>query len=115
MNVLDLAKELSFSVLVPGEGADREIKGIYCCDLLSFVMGRAKADDAWITVMANVNALAVAVLSDVSCIVLSEGMTFDEECLERAKQQNICILLSPLPTYETAMKITNLLSLNEAH
>lgn len=110
MNVLDLAQKLSFSVLVPGEGATREVKGIYCCDLLSFVMGRAKQDDAWITVMSNVNALAVAVLSDVSCIVLSEGMTLDEECLARAEQQGVCVLASSLPTYETAIKITELLS-----
>ena len=112
MNVLEVAKELSLSVVVPGEGTAREIKGIYCCDLLSIVMGRAKADDAWITVMSNINAVAVAVLADVSCIILSEGMEFDEACKERAEMEGICVLSSDLPTFELSRKIDLLLNLS---
>ena len=48
MTPLELAEKTGLRVVSPGEGAEREIRGIYCCDLLSIVMGRAKADDAWI-------------------------------------------------------------------
>ena len=75
-------------------------------------MGRAKADDAWVTVMGNVNSIAVAVLSDVSCIVLSENMQLDAEALERAGTQGVCVLASELPTYETTRKISALAGLD---
>ena len=42
---------------------EREIGGVYIGDLLSWVMGRAKADDAWITIMTNINVVAVAALA----------------------------------------------------
>ena len=35
-------------------------------------MGRAQEGDAWFTVMGNVNAVAVAVLADTACLVLTE-------------------------------------------
>ena len=89
----------------------REIHGVYCCDLLSIVMGRAKADDAWITVMGNINAVAVAVLADVSCIVLSEGMGIDEESIAKAQEQDVCILKSGLPTFELSRKIAEFCAL----
>ena len=111
MSPLALAKALQFKIINPGRGAHREVKGIYCCDLLSIVMGRAKADDAWITVMGNVNSVAVAVLADVSCIVLSEEMRFDDAALEKAKEQEVCVLASGIPTYETSLKISRALAL----
>ncbi len=116
MTALDMANALDFEVLVEGEGAEREIQGIYCCDLLSIVMGRAQADDVWITVMGNINAVAVAVLADVSCILLSENMQFDPESLERAKQQGVCVLKTSLPTFQAAVKIAQKLDLlTETH
>ena len=39
---------------------DREVSGVYIGDLLSWVMGRAGADEAWITIMSNRNIVAVA-------------------------------------------------------
>ena len=109
MTPLEFAEKLGFEVLNRGEGADREIKGVYCCDLLSVVMGRAKMDDAWITVMGNVNSIAVAVLTDVSCIILSEGMKLDPPAASKAASQNVCVLASGLPTFEISQRITELL------
>ena len=68
-----LARELGLSVLTGADSLEREVELAYCCDLLSFVMGRAPADCAWVTVMGNVNAVAVAVLADCACIILAEG------------------------------------------
>ena len=104
MTVRDLTS-LGFKALcLPDE--NREIKGAYVGDLLSWVMGRAKAYDAWITIMSNVNVLAVASLADVACVILAEGVTLDEECLQTAKQKNINVLISDLPIFETAVEIS---------
>ena len=81
---------------------DREIEGAYCGDLLSWVMGRAKSGDAWITIMSNINILAVATLADVSCVLLAEGVTPDEELIKTAEQKGINILTSDKTSFELA-------------
>lgn len=109
MNCIQMAEKLGFNIVNKGDGDSRSIEGIYCCDLLSIVMGRAKESYAWITVMGNINSIAVAVLSDVSCIVLSEGMTLDNDSALKAQAQNICVLKSDLPTFEIGLLIKSCL------
>ena len=92
--------------LVDGE---REISSCYIGDLLSWVMGRAKADSVWITIMSNLNVLAVATLADVSAVVLAEGVMPDEEFIAVAKTKGINLFVSSLPTYESAMALSSLL------
>lgn len=113
MTALEMADKLEFKIINQGDGESRKIEGIYCCDLLSIVMGRAKANDAWVTVMGNLNSVAVAVLSDVSCIILSENMPLDNEGISKAKQQGVCVLSSAVPTFEIALQIHELLAVNE--
>lgn len=88
---------------------DREIRGAYIGDLLSWVMGRAQADNVWITIMSNVNIVAVASLSDVSCILLSEGVAPDQGVLDTAAAKGVNILQSALPIYETAELLSKII------
>ncbi|MBR6786168.1 MAG: hypothetical protein IKM25_07975 [Clostridia bacterium] len=81
---------------------DREICGVYIGDLLSWVMGRAKADDAWITIMSNINIVAVASLADVACIILTEGVQLERAVTETAKAKGVNILSCSMPAYEAA-------------
>ena len=108
MTVNELCEKCGFTAVVTADG-DREVTGCYIGDLLSWVMGRAAADNAWITIMSNVNILAVASLADVSCIILSEGVTVDDEIIATAKQKEINILSSQLPSYETAVKLSEMI------
>ena len=85
--------------------SDREVSGAYVGDLLSWVMGRAQEDNAWITIMSNINVVAVASLSDVACVILAEGVTFDDELANTANQKGINVLKSALPAFETAEKL----------
>ncbi len=102
MTVNDISKFKNFEPLVIADG-EREIKGGYIGDLLSWVMGRAKQDDAWITIMTNINIVAVAALTDVSCVIIAEGAKPEQEVLDTAKEKEINIISSSLPAYETAL------------
>ena len=82
---------------------DREIRGAYVGDLLSWVMGRAQADNAWLTIMTNVNIVAVAALTDTSCILLCEGVTPEQSVLDTAEAKGVNVLQSAKPIYETAV------------
>ncbi|MBQ3546995.1 MAG: hypothetical protein IJA44_00775 [Clostridia bacterium] len=108
MTVNDLLLNENFSAITLPEG-DRDISDVYIGDLLSWVMGRAKADDAWITIMSNVNILAVASLADTACIILAEGVTVDEEIMTTAAQKGINILTTELSIFEAAVAINDML------
>lgn len=109
MTPIDFARKYGFEVA--SEGENRVIEGIYCCDLLSMVMGRAKENDALITVMGNINTVAVGVLADVSCIILCEGIKLDEESLKKAKEQDVCVIYSDKPSFDTALLLAKELKL----
>jgi hypothetical protein len=108
MKVKDLIPHGFDAVSLPD--GDREIDGVYIGDLLSWVMGRAQMDNAWITIMSNVNVIAVATLADTSCVVLAEGVVMPEELVQTAEAKDVNILSSAEPIYETAVKLAGLLS-----
>jgi hypothetical protein len=105
MKVLDLIKKGDFKVLNEGGNPEREIKLPYCCDLLSIAMGRMPADSAWVTVMGNINTLAVAALADAACIILAEGSDLDEPAKNKAMEQGITVLRTELPIFEAALMV----------
>ena len=104
MTVQNLIDEKGFKVLSLPE-PDREIEGCYIGDLLSWVMGRAKSGNAWITIMSNINIVAVASLADVSCIILAEGVTLDENVIKTASDKGVNVLSSDKAAYETAIDL----------
>ncbi len=108
MTVHEMAEALSCRVLSEPEPA-REINDVYIGDLLSWVMGRAESDNAWITIMSNINIVAVASLSDVSCILLSEGVVPEKEVQALAESKGINLYSSELTSYALAVKLSELL------
>ena len=107
MTVTELQQALSLTPVAVPEG-DREVEGVYIGDLLSWVMGRAQADNVWLTIMSNLNIVAVATLSDVSCIILCEGVTLEESVRNTAEAKGVNILATEAPAYETAKRLTEL-------
>ncbi len=109
MTVFELKERLSLTpVSLPAP--EREVTGGYTGDLLSFVMGSAQSGDAWVTIMSNVNVIAVATLTDVSCVLLAGGVALDEGVAERAVAQGINVLSSPLSAFELCSKVAEQLS-----
>ena len=109
MKVNTLLSISTLQVLHIADG-EREITSCYIGDLLSWVMGRAKADSAWITIMSNVNVLAVATLADTSAVILAEGVMPDDEFIAIAKAKGVNLFVSSLPAYESAIALSELLS-----
>ena len=104
MTVKELCDMCSFDVITIPD-PEKEVKGAYIGDLLSWVMGRAEYGNVWITIMSNVNTIAVASLADVSCIVLSEGVALDDELVNTAKVKGVNVLSSKAASYETALTV----------
>ena len=108
MTVKELCQKNGYEILCMPD-PDREVTGGYAGDLLSWVMGRASEGDVWITIMSNVNIIAVATLADPSCIILSENVTPDEGVVERAETQGVDLLKSRKDTFSVSAEIAVLL------
>lgn len=104
MTNIDLVNSGMFQTVNSGESS-KEVKGIFCCDLLSIAMGKAKEGSAWVTIMGNINTVAVAALTDVSCIILAEGVKMDDNAIEKALESDITVLRTDEPIFETALKV----------
>lgn len=106
MNLADLANKLGLKALTDCDLSEREVSGCYIGDLLSWVMGRASSGDVWVTIMNNINIVAVASLTDCACILLCEGVCADTEVINKANSQDIIILQSDKTAYELAKLIS---------
>ena len=107
MTVHEMAKTLALTALTEPDG-EREFAGVYIGDLLSWVMGRAKSDNVWITIMSNINIVAVAALADVACIILAEGVTVDETVRTTAEAKGVNLYTSDKTAYELASMLVRI-------
>ena len=105
MTVKELAEKYSFEALSLPE-PDREVRGGYIGDLLSWVMGRAQESNVWFTIMTNMNIAAVAQLSDVATILVCEGARPDDSVISTAEAKGVNILLTSDAAFEAAVRIS---------
>lgn len=99
MKVNELVDLLRLEVLNLSDG-EREIHGGYTGDLLSWVMSRAEADNVWVTIMTNINVVAVAQLTDVACVIIAEDAEVTKEVVARAEAQGINLFRSVRTSWE---------------
>lgn len=111
MTVQDLIDSHLFQLKNAGDDLDRDITVPFCCDLLSVAMGKAPSGCAWVTVMANINTLAVASLTDAACVILAEDASVDEVTLTKAGIQGITLFTTELPIFDAALSIYQKLNL----
>ena len=104
MTVTQLKDTLGWKVFHMAD-PDRPVKGGYAGDLLSWVMGRAGQDCAWLTIMSNQNVAAVALMADVACVVLTEGVEPDADLLRRAEEKEVTLLDTGEDTYSAACRL----------
>lgn len=109
MRVNELIEALDLEVLTLADG-ERAVSGGYTGDLLSWVMGRAESHMLWITIMTNVNILAVAALRDLPAVLIAEGAEVDAAIVEKARDEEITLLRSPKPAYDLCVALGRLLA-----
>ena len=71
----------------------------YASDILSCVMSGVRANCIWVTLIANINIVAVASLLGIPAILLTEDAQPDEETIARANQEEITLLSTPENSY----------------
>ena len=100
MNVQELATLLGAKNIVEGANLDAEITCGYSCDLLSWVLAHGKQGMAWATVQTHVNVIAVSVLMEMACVILTENVEIEEASLKKAVDEGIPVLATDKTAYE---------------
>ena len=108
MTVKELIEKLDLEALTATD-PEREVTGAYAGDLLSWVMGRAQSGDAWITIMTNINTVAVASLADVACVILAENCEIEQDVVKTAEAKGINLLRGAETTYELCAALSDLI------
>ena len=99
MKVSDLIPLLSATNETPAVSPSRDVTCGYTCDLLSWVMAHGAEGMAWVTVQTHMNVVAVAVLAEMSCVILPENIDMEPESLKKAETEGLCVLKSPLSAF----------------
>jgi len=108
MKLKELAQQLALEVCSAAGKLDVEVTGGYTSDLLSYVMAKAKAGNVWITVQSHPNIVAVASLLNLAGIVITQNGKPDAVTVEKANQEGVPILTTPLTTYQVVGKLFEL-------
>ncbi|MEA4911503.1 MAG: DRTGG domain-containing protein [Oscillospiraceae bacterium] len=107
MTVSEAAQTLSLkSLCVPCPA--REISGAYAGDLLSWVMGRARENNVWVTIMTNQSILAVATLIDLSCVIICDGSEIGDDVLALARDKQVNLLWTEKSSYDVCGALSRL-------
>ncbi|MBW1894384.1 MAG: serine kinase [Deltaproteobacteria bacterium] len=105
MTVKDLIERFGMHLAAGRQGLDKEIKGGYCGDLLSDVMGNSPQGCVWLTIQTHQNIVTAAVIREMAAIILTGGKTPDEETLQKADEEGMPVLLWPGTSYDLAGRL----------
>ena len=87
-----------------------EFDGVYAGDFLSRAMSRVSEGDLWVTIMNNVNVIAVASLADAAAVILAEGVTMDKATLDAASSKGVTVFTCDSTVYEICRDIASVVS-----
>jgi hypothetical protein len=106
MNLQQIIDELNLTVLTESLNfSSRVTIGGYSSDLLSCVMAGAKKGYVWTTLQAHLNIVAVAALTEVVAVIITENAQPDAASIAKANQQGVILLSTSQSTYEINGKL----------
>lgn len=108
-NLKQLIEELNFECLSGKAYLDRTPKWAYSSDLLSDVMGKAEPGMLWVTSQVHKNIVAVASLIELSAIIVVNERKVNPEVLSHAEEEEVVIIASFMPAFQTVGLLYNYL------
>ncbi|HEX2920019.1 MAG TPA: DRTGG domain-containing protein [Bacteroidales bacterium] len=111
MKISDIAGKLNLKVIAGEGGLENEITGGYTSDLLSDVIGNAKEGNIWITLQTHHNVMAVAMLKDLSAVIIVRGLKASEEAIKKGNEENIPVLSSTDDSFTVTGRLYKLLEM----
>lgn len=104
MKVSDILNK-SYELLTKESTLNRNVDGIYQTDLLSAAIKNSIPNQGLITLISHNNTIALAMMIDLSLIIIAENRMVTYEMINKANDEGICILRSPLKSYEIVIDL----------
>ena len=108
MRLKDIKEKLNLKILTGSIQPETEVKRGYVSDLMSDVIAHGKGGDIWITYQTHVNVVAIALMKNLSGVILIQGRELIPAAAEKAKQENLVVLSSEESAFELAGKLYNM-------
>ena len=105
MTVFDIAKSFGLETRAGKDHLHEEVTGGYASDLLSDVIAHSQKGNIWVTIQTHPNIVAVATMKELAGIILAGGREPDPNTLQKAEEEGIPILISPLYAFELVGKL----------
>ena len=108
MTLREMIEKLELIVVAETGALDETVSGGYVSDLLSHVMGQAKAGQIWVTMQGHQNIIAVASLVGLAAVIVAGGVEPEEQTVVKARDQEVVLCKTNLSTYEVVGRLYNL-------
>ena len=66
------------------------------------------SSDLWITLQSHSNVIAVATLLELSAVIITENAQPDQATLDKANDEGVNLLSTPLSSFEVAGRLWNM-------
>lgn len=100
MKICELVTLINGTVVTQQTDQNKEVAGMYSCDMLSWAMAKVGKDIAWVTIVNNRNIVAVSVLVEAACVIVAEDVEVESAVMSKADDEGITIIKTSLSSYE---------------
>ena len=100
MTLNEIAGKLDLEIKGGDSAMTSEVRGGYASDLISDVIAHGQEGDLWVTLQTHQNTVAVASMKALAGIVLVNGREPEPDTLQKAREENVPLLVSALPAFE---------------
>lgn len=108
MKLTDLVSALSLETHAGEGNLARPVTGGIVSDLLSYVMGNARAGDLWVTIQVHPNIVGVADLLDLSAVVVAGGQEPESATVAKAREHGLALLTTEMSAFTLVGKLHEL-------
>jgi hypothetical protein len=104
----EIIETLNLETLSSVSADGRSVVAGYASDLLSCAMKGAGKDYVWVTLQSHLNVVAVASLSNLAGVIITEGNRPDPETVARADKEGVVLMVTPKATFTVVGELTRL-------
>lgn len=105
MKLKNIVEILGAQVIAGAELLQQEVKMACGSDLMSDVLSFVKSGSLLLTGLTNPQVVRTAEMADLTAVCFVRGKKPDQETIKMAESQNIPLLTTPLPMFESCGRL----------
>ncbi len=108
MELSKIVRALDLDVLTNKKSLSSKVTGGYVCDLLSDVLANSNKGNIWITLQTHLNIVPVALMKEISAVIIVNGKEPDVKTLKKAEEEKLPLLSTKLGAFQVVGELYKL-------